>query len=144
MDRCECSHASGRRRHEHAHGLGVPDTKKKITGSPERGQNEQTAGAIGSSSGFAPGAPSLAGERQRRPTACAGTASSSARCSARTPARSSSWVRQENPSASTTASSPARPHGRQQVVLGDRHRHLVVALLDAEVAGQPAAAADPW
>src|ERR687889_2201007 len=30
-----------------AHGLGVPDTKKKITGSPERGQNEPAPAPIG-------------------------------------------------------------------------------------------------
>ena len=37
---------------------------------------------------------------------------------------------------------PRRPDGRQQVVLGDGHRHLVVPLLDPEVPGQPAAATD--
>ena len=52
-------------------------------------------------------------------------------------------MRQENPSASTTASAPGRPHRRQQGVLGDRDRDVVVPLLDAEVAGQPAAAAEP-
>ena len=36
-----------------------------------------------------------------------------------------------------------RAYGGQQVVLGHRDRHLVVPLLDAEVAGQAAAAADP-
>ena len=42
----------------------------------------------------------------------------------------------------STASCGGGAHGRQQRGLGDRHRHLVVAALDAEVAGQPAAAAD--
>ena len=52
-------------------------------------------------------------------------------------------MRQEKPSASTTASGPAFAYGGQQVVLGDLHRDLVVAVLDPEVARQPAAAADP-
>ncbi len=34
-------------------------------------------------------------------------------------------------------------HGRQQLQLGHRHRDLVVPLLDAEVAGQAAAARQP-
>ena len=38
---------------------------------------------------------------------------------------------------------PGSTYGGQQVVLGDRHRDLVVPLLDPEVAGQPAAAAHP-
>ena len=59
-----------------------------------------------------------------------------------TPASWSSWVRQENPSASTTAPGGACAHGGQQGGLGDGHRDVVVAALDAEVAGQPAAAAD--
>ena len=35
------------------------------------------------------------------------------------------------------------PHGGQQLLLGDRHRDVVVAPLDPPVAGQPAAAAEP-
>ena len=100
-------------------GLVHPDTRSKTTGWPRPGPN------------------------RRDDPGC----SSSARCSTCvrpvTPARSSSWVRQEKPSARTTASAPGIPYGGQQVVLGDRHRDLVVALLDPEVAGQPAAAAHP-
>src|SRR3954454_3670422 len=36
-ERCDGSRAPG---DERAHGLGIPDTKENITGSPERGQNE--------------------------------------------------------------------------------------------------------
>ena len=52
-------------------------------------------------------------------------------------------MRQENPSASTTASGAAARTAGSRCVLGDRHRHLVVAPLHAQVAGQPAAAAEP-
>ena len=69
-------------------------------------------------------------------------ASSSARCIAGTPARSSSWCRQDSPSASTTAPGFGADR-RQQVGLGDRDGDVVVPLLHPEVPGQPAAAGDP-
>ena len=50
------------------------------------------------------------------------------------------WVRQEKPSASTAVVRVRGAHGRHQPALGARRRHLVVALLEAEVPGEPAAA----
>ncbi len=38
---------------------------------------------------------------------------------------------------------PRLPHRRQELLLGHRHRHVVVPLLDPEVAGQAAASAQP-
>src|SRR4051794_4167046 len=42
-ERCDGSRAPG---DERAHGLGIPDTKENITGSPERGQNEGAAAEV--------------------------------------------------------------------------------------------------
>ena len=70
-------------------------------------------------------------------------ASSSARWTPRRSPSCSSWVRQEKPSARTTAPAAQAGHRGQQLLAGDGHRDVVVAALHAPVAGEAAAPAEP-
>src|SRR6476661_8150782 len=109
--------------------LAVPGTIAKTTGCPEEGQNagdppematrllqstdppkRETAGQVGFS-----GVVEILSHRVAGSLPClrcqSREANSCARCSDSRPSRSASWVRHENPSASTTASGCARTAG---------------------------------
>ena len=66
--------------------------------------------------------------------------SSWARCRAVTSARSSELGAAREPVSENDRAGRGVANGRQELLLGDRDRHLVVPLLDAEVAGEAAAA----